>query len=247
VKLHASVKDRTGQKFGVLTAVAPTKLRVGNSVVWRCVCDCGLRVERSGRYFNTAGEIASCGCLNRGRASPLARDLTGDRYGRLTVVGYADDGGQGLRWRCACDCGNFSIARAKDLRVGTTTSCGCGKAGGGRPRRGGGRWGTGLQPGEKFGLLTVEELLGVEGGARQYRCACECGGTTTVRGGLLTTGQTRSCGCLKRLSHVKREENRRREIQTADKLAASLKATVEFRLALNASGMRGGLMRCEPA
>lgn len=58
-------------------------------------------------------------------------DLTGRRFGRLTVLGHSHDvprpGRQGPRiyWRLSCDCGNESVAWGYDLRKGRTTSCGC--------------------------------------------------------------------------------------------------------------------------
>jgi len=54
-------------------------------------------------------------------------DLTGRKFGRLTVLalaGRAKDGD--LLWRCACDCGNKNKSvRGKNLRRGTSKSCGC--------------------------------------------------------------------------------------------------------------------------
>jgi len=55
-------------------------------------------------------------------------DLTGQRFGRLVVVGRADpacDKHGTARWRCLCDCGNEKDVRGSDLRRGRTTSCGC--------------------------------------------------------------------------------------------------------------------------
>ena len=53
-------------------------------------------------------------------------DLTGQRFGRLTVQELAgrDKGGRAT-WRCLCDCGNTSVVIAYSLRGGHTTSCGC--------------------------------------------------------------------------------------------------------------------------
>lgn len=53
-------------------------------------------------------------------------DLTGQRFGRLTVIEYAgtDKGGK-ARWRCRCDCGKETIVIGKNLRSGRTKSCGC--------------------------------------------------------------------------------------------------------------------------
>lgn len=53
-------------------------------------------------------------------------DLTGKRFGRLTVieqVGKANN--HGVLWRCKCDCGNEKNVRSNYLRSGGTTSCGC--------------------------------------------------------------------------------------------------------------------------
>lgn len=52
------------------------------------------------------------------------RDLTGRKFGRLTVIKYADSNNQGRRWLCKCDCGKEKIIHAKNLRRGVR-SCGC--------------------------------------------------------------------------------------------------------------------------
>lgn len=40
-KVSKKINDYTGQRFGMLTAIAPTKERRNNQVVWLCKCDCG--------------------------------------------------------------------------------------------------------------------------------------------------------------------------------------------------------------
>ena len=52
-------------------------------------------------------------------------DLTGNRYGYLTVLGPAANVGGRTAWRCRCDCGNETVAKAHHLRSGHTKSCGC--------------------------------------------------------------------------------------------------------------------------
>lgn len=56
-------------------------------------------------------------------------DLTGQRFGRLTVLNRAPDFGSGRKrvtmWRCQCDCGKTIDVRAHALRNGHTRSCGC--------------------------------------------------------------------------------------------------------------------------
>ncbi|MCI9267287.1 MAG: hypothetical protein HFF40_00345 [Lawsonibacter sp.] len=53
-------------------------------------------------------------------------DLTGQRFGRLTVIERAESAKDGhVRWLCRCDCGNTAIVSGNDLKKGTSRSCGC--------------------------------------------------------------------------------------------------------------------------
>ena len=57
-------------------------------------------------------------------------DLTGLRFGRLTVYERADDyvspkGHHEVRWLCICDCGTETIVKTRYLKKGATKSCGC--------------------------------------------------------------------------------------------------------------------------
>ena len=52
-------------------------------------------------------------------------DLTGERYGRLTVIKRAPNKGRTTVWECRCDCGKVKNVRQPDLRAGRTKSCGC--------------------------------------------------------------------------------------------------------------------------
>lgn len=52
-------------------------------------------------------------------------DLTGQRFGRLTVIEFVPADGKKSKWKCRCDCGNITIVRRGDLKKGKTTSCGC--------------------------------------------------------------------------------------------------------------------------
>ena len=54
------------------------------------------------------------------------KDLTGQRFGRLTVIGRAGSTPEGTAtWRCLCDCGKECIAEGAKMRKGNTKSCGC--------------------------------------------------------------------------------------------------------------------------
>jgi hypothetical protein len=54
-------------------------------------------------------------------------DLTGQRFGRLTVINEAGKAKDGrIRWQCLCDCGQITeTPSTKTLRNGTCKSCGC--------------------------------------------------------------------------------------------------------------------------
>lgn len=51
-------------------------------------------------------------------------DLTGQRFGRWTVLEYAGYD-NGVKWKCRCECGRVKIVRSDHLRYGKSTSCGC--------------------------------------------------------------------------------------------------------------------------
>jgi len=52
-------------------------------------------------------------------------DLTGQRFGRLTVIEFAYIKNKKTYWRCKCDCGGEKITQYYSLKVGYTKSCGC--------------------------------------------------------------------------------------------------------------------------
>lgn len=53
-------------------------------------------------------------------------DMSGQQFGRLTVVSYL--GGKSSLWDCTCVCGNRASVPGANLRNGDTKSCGCLKA-----------------------------------------------------------------------------------------------------------------------
>ena len=53
--------------------------------------------------------------------------------------------------------------------------------------------------GQTFGKLTVVSFAGSSNrGKATWLCKCECGNEKTVAGGNLTSGRTKSCGCITR-------------------------------------------------
>ena len=52
-------------------------------------------------------------------------DLTGKKFGRLTVIKTVPHDGVHPWFLCICECGNTCEARSDKLRDGRTQSCGC--------------------------------------------------------------------------------------------------------------------------
>lgn len=124
-------KNIAGQKFGRLTAIRATQERRHGSIVWECQCDCGNPLP----VFATVeglrvGDNTSCGCYNSSRekfAETYRVDLTGNKYGKLTVIAATDKRTPKLNviWKCLCECGNQCYVSTNHLQTGNTKSCGC--------------------------------------------------------------------------------------------------------------------------
>jgi hypothetical protein len=57
---------------------------------------------------------------------PARIDVTGQRFGRLSVLRNAGKNARGRRLVvCACDCGEETVVEPRDLRRGHALSCGC--------------------------------------------------------------------------------------------------------------------------
>jgi hypothetical protein len=57
---------------------------------------------------------------------PRFQDLTGKRFGRLTVLEHIGRNNSKRQvWECLCDCGNIHTADSAALTKARTTSCGC--------------------------------------------------------------------------------------------------------------------------
>ena len=123
--------DLTGQRFGRLTVIAEDPKRGSNHRVKRiCRCDCGNTVSVLGQNLK-GGITRSCGCLHDEKAKEIGEiskiDLTGQQFGRLTVIKEdpTRDKKGNVKWICKCDCGNIVSVRGDKLRNGHTRSCGC--------------------------------------------------------------------------------------------------------------------------
>lgn len=117
--------DLTNKKFGKLLVLGRDieyqKLKKADKPYWKCQCDCGNIVTVLGKSLRE-GHTKSCGCLQKDIIKQLNfQDLTGQTFGKLTVLQYMDNS----KWLCRCSCGNTTIIQTCHLKDGHTNSCGC--------------------------------------------------------------------------------------------------------------------------
>lgn len=118
--------DETGNRYERLLVLERVENDKNRRARWLCHCDCGNEKIVSGKALRS-GNTRSCGCLQRELSSERSTiDLTGQRYGRLTVIEKVNSRRrQYATWLCKCDCGNEIIVLGHNLRSGNTKSCGC--------------------------------------------------------------------------------------------------------------------------
>lgn len=154
-KLNINAIDLTGKRFHKLLVLGLDHKKQSvhkngvkqNAYYWKCKCDCGNEVVRSGSSLRN-GDTKSCGCnkiyacaLTRDKKKKLqiktdtkTKDLTGKVFFKLLVLGL-DSKKQVLYsngkkktyyyWKCMCECGNEVVRSGESLRRGATKSCGC--------------------------------------------------------------------------------------------------------------------------
>ena len=204
----AKFQDLSGQKFNRLTVIRRDE-SVLNKVSWICKCECGNEISVTTSHLK-CGHTQSCGCLQKEKAREANfLDLTGQRFGRLTVIKEADKyiSPQGLKfvqWLCKCDCGNDTIVLATNLKKGTTKSCGCYNIEQAKKRL------FKDLTGQKFGRLTaikpIENHTNSNGKSMmtKWLCRCDCGNECNVQSGNLLSGHTLSWGCYNKEQAAKR-------------------------------------------
>lgn len=116
--------DMTGETCGYLTVIEKAPSRVspsGNHVTrWKCRCVCGKEFDVDA-YALRSGNTKSCGCKNK---KPV-KDISGQRFGMLTVESLNRLEKHRTYWNCKCDCGNTTVATKANLINGFVKSCGC--------------------------------------------------------------------------------------------------------------------------
>lgn len=126
-------------------------------------------------------------------------DLTGQKFGRLTVIKRGENIGKNVAWICKCQCGKEKLIRGTDLKQGKTKSCGCLQR---EVTILNSEKNSRVKVGDIFGSLEVIQDLGLKDTGESHRrrvslCKClNCGSIKEYPNHSLLSGNTKSCGCL---------------------------------------------------
>lgn len=173
----------------------------------------------------------SCGCLRKEKVrQALFKDISNKIFGRLTALQEISFNKYGSLWECQCACGNYVKALSGSLSSGHVKSCGClikdvtierNKQNGSNIT------------GQKFTRLLVMSL-NAGSKKRLWNCLCDCGKTITATTNSLLSGNTSSCGCL------------RRDLRTPNLIGEQLgKLTVIKKLEVNSKHLTEWLCQCK--
>ena len=122
--------------------------------------------------------------------TPNQNDITGMRSGKLTVIEKTSEKRHGsYLWRCRCDCGGEILVETYRIRKQLTKSCGCGRK----------KKHMAEIEGQRFSSLTaVRRTDKKRGSSYLWECRCDCGNTVYVTANSLLSGNTKSCGCIRK-------------------------------------------------
>lgn len=81
--MSRKLRDLTGQRFGMLTAIKLDTERSGKVKYWLCDCDCGS-VNHSAQmgHLTCSGRVRSCGCNSNPTGSKSHANIHGMAYSR---------------------------------------------------------------------------------------------------------------------------------------------------------------------
>lgn len=178
------IEDLIGQHFDHLTVVNFIG-REGRKTLWECVCSCGSLVEANSDSLK-AGRKKSCGCKR-------IIDITGQRFGKLVVLGLAEHTGNTkiTSWRVRCDCGTEKVVLKNGLTAGLVKSCGHCPKPPKPPKERKPKKPQHLEDikGVKFNHITPVEYVG----NRKWRYVCDCGGEGLAERGHIIKGVVKAC------------------------------------------------------
>lgn len=196
--------DLTNQQFGYWTVIGrdfdycKTHNIKREKPYWICKCRCGKIKSVCGDNLRN-GKSTSCGCISKTkRAEPLINELIGKHINEFTVIDvdthYYDNKNPSVyktAFKCQCDCGEFFSTTGETIKqnhIHRCPKCNAKKISEKHFKD---------LTGQTFHKLYVEKFLRMENSRAIFLCRCECGNYKEVEGHSLTSGSTKSCGCLR--------------------------------------------------
>ena len=160
-----------------------------NQKQWKCECNlCNSIVEVFSGNMKRQTMCKNCRTEITRKPRP---DISGNKYGRLTVIKYLGKS----KWLCVCDCGKEVVVSTGHLMNGHTQSCGCYM----KDRIGETKF-KDLSGQTINGILIeyrIEDYISPKGKRMvQYRCRCFCGNEFDAIGLNVQHKNTLSCGCI---------------------------------------------------
>ena len=131
-------------------------------------------------------------------------DLTGRKYGKLTVIRRSQDRTLSGYWIVECDCGQQEPAEKKRLLDGRKTRCKKCEVIHKQRERDRKTSDENNLHGKKFYKLTVLGVSAVKiNNKKAWDCVCDCGNRLSVNTFKITSGERKSCSTCARARHGK--------------------------------------------
>lgn len=123
--MGAKMEIPVGARFGHLVVIREVE-RIHNSRRFLCKCDCGNEKEFD-LVLLTQKKAVTCGCRKWVKSQEDYNKYVGQKFGKLTVVKVIP---REIQYspqlvECKCDCGNTTVVKVTNLKIGKTKSCGC--------------------------------------------------------------------------------------------------------------------------
>lgn len=121
--------DLSGKKIGNIEVLERYDNHIqpngSTKVRYKCLCSCGNEFVSYSDHI-LSGHTTSCGCVHKKKIKEIHNDITGKKFGRLTVIKMIEDSTKKrTSWLCKCECGNECVASTTSLTTGKRKSCGC--------------------------------------------------------------------------------------------------------------------------
>lgn len=182
-------KYKTGDEVGIYTVIEYAKDKQ------KYICKCNLCGNISAVCSSNILRSKHCTKCKISSLTKPREDLSGKRFGRLTVQYSIVRRNGHSGWMCLCDCGNTAVVQTSKLKSGHTKSCGC------YMRDRASKSNSIILTGQRFGrLVAIRRTEGHKTPSGQilseYECICDCGNVLNVLAMNLVSGNTQSCGCI---------------------------------------------------